>query len=67
LIGYQSFAVAKIQEIYETRHLVPSRSAGFPIMWLVAPLSRIHFYLRSWLISFMFLAHTIHGSGEEFM
>ena len=40
-------------EIKGTRHVVQSRIFGFPVMWLVAPLSRIQLSLRSWLMSFM--------------
>ena len=53
-------------EIDGTRHVVPSRSSVFPVMWFVAPLSRIHLPLRACSMSFMFWAHAFHGSTEEF-
>jgi len=53
-------------EIDETRHVVPSRSSGFPVMRLVAPLSRIRLSLRSWSMILMIWAHAFHGSTEEF-
>ena len=43
-----------------------SRRSGLQVMWLLAPLSRIHLSLRSWLMSFMLWAHAFHGSTEEF-
>ena len=43
----------KYTEIDETRHVVPSRSSGFPVMRLVAPLSRIRLSLRSWSMILM--------------
>ena len=35
-----------------------SRTSGFQVMWLVAPLKRIHLSLRSWLMGFMLWACT---------
>jgi hypothetical protein len=32
-------------EIDETKHVGPSRSSGFPVMWLVAPLYRVNLSL----------------------
>ena len=40
-------------EIDRKRHVVPSRSSGFPVMQVVAPLSRIYLSLRSRLMRFM--------------
>ena len=67
------FALLSISRCYQdirrlmgTRHVVPSRSSGFPVMWLVAPLSRIHLSLRSLLMSFMLWAHAFHGSTSLF-
>ena len=59
-------AVAEIYGDWWTRHVVPSRNSGFPVMWLVAPLCRINLSLKSWLMSSVMWAHAFHGSAEEF-